>query len=111
MVIVVEVTSYTVMKTLVDQGSSMDVIFLKTFKKLSLPSEVIVLFDEHIVSFSSDRVDTRGYVNLYTSQGIEANPDKCKALKQMRSPQNLKKLTQHTDSKNIERKTDMDINY
>jgi len=31
MVITIEVANYTVMKTLVDQGSSIDVLFLKTF--------------------------------------------------------------------------------
>lgn len=69
MVITVEVANFTVMKTLVDQGSSVAVLSLKTFSKLGLPSEVLTPFDEQIVGFLVDKVDTRGYADLYTKFG------------------------------------------
>jgi len=54
MIIMVDVAKYVVKKTLVDQGSSVDVLFWKTFKKLGLSSREIIPFDEQIISFSSD---------------------------------------------------------
>jgi len=37
MVITVEIENFAVMKTLVDQGSSVDILYWKTFKKLQIP--------------------------------------------------------------------------
>jgi len=44
MVIIVEIAEYAVMKTLVDQGSSVDILFWDTFKRLHLSEEDIVPF-------------------------------------------------------------------
>jgi len=46
MVITVEIVEYAVMKTLVDQGSSVDILFWDTFKRLHLREEDIVPFRE-----------------------------------------------------------------
>jgi len=43
MVIIVEIAEYAVMKTLVDQGSSVDILLWKNFKKLHLKEEDMIL--------------------------------------------------------------------
>jgi len=43
-VITVEIDEYAVMKTLVDQGSSVDILFWDTFKRLHLREEDIAPF-------------------------------------------------------------------
>jgi len=57
------------MKTLVDRRSLVDFLFMKTFKKMGLSPDVVIPYDEYIVDFSGERVDTRGYVDLYTKFG------------------------------------------
>ncbi|XP_068483271.1 uncharacterized protein [Phaseolus vulgaris] len=69
MVITVEIAEYAVMKTLVDQGSSVDILFWDTFKRLHLREEDIVPFREQIIGFSGERVNTKGYVDLVTTFG------------------------------------------
>ncbi|XP_068498083.1 uncharacterized protein [Phaseolus vulgaris] len=69
MVITVEIAEYAVMKTLVDQGSSVDILFWDTFKRLHLKEEDIVPFREQIIGFSGERVNTKGYVDLMTTFG------------------------------------------
>jgi len=44
MVITVEITEYAIMKTLVDQGSSVDILFWDTFRKLHMKEEDMVPF-------------------------------------------------------------------
>ena len=41
MVITVEIENFTVMETLVDQGSLVDILYRKTFKKLKISKTVI----------------------------------------------------------------------
>jgi len=60
MVITIEVANFVAMKTLVDQGSSVDILYLKTFKKTGLSPDVVIPHDEKIVGFSGERVDIRG---------------------------------------------------
>jgi len=69
MVITVEIAEYAVMKTLVDQGSSVDILFWDTFKRLHLREEDIVPFREQIIGFSGERVSTKGYIDLMTTFG------------------------------------------
>ncbi|XP_068503632.1 uncharacterized protein [Phaseolus vulgaris] len=66
MVITVEIAEYAVMKTLVDQGSSVDILFWDTFKRLHLREEDIVPFREQLIGFSGENVSTKGYVDLMT---------------------------------------------
>jgi len=66
MVIAVGVANCDDRKTLVDQGSSVDVLYWKTFKKISLDEDAIIPLDEQIVGFSGEKVDTKGYVDLHT---------------------------------------------
>jgi len=66
MVITVEIENFTVMKTLVDQGSSVDILCWSMFRKLKIPEGDIQAHEDQIVDFSGERVDTRGYIDLYT---------------------------------------------
>ena len=69
MVIAIEVTNCEIRKTLVDQGSSVDVLYWRTFKKMSLNEDAIIPLDEQIVGFSRERVDMKGYIDLRTKFG------------------------------------------
>jgi len=46
MVIIADLANYKIRKTLVDQGSSIDVLYLKTFKKMGLDGSEIISLDE-----------------------------------------------------------------
>jgi len=52
MVIAIEVANYEIRKTLVDQGSLVDVIYWKTSKKMGLDEDDIIPLDEQIMGFS-----------------------------------------------------------
>ncbi|XP_020211745.1 uncharacterized protein LOC109796485 [Cajanus cajan] len=65
-VISVEINNCIVKKTLVDQGSSTDILYWKTFEQLGIPEEELTPYDEFLVGFSGERVDTRGTIDLYT---------------------------------------------
>jgi len=43
-----------------------DVLYWKTFKRMSLDEDAIIALDEQIVGFSGERVNTKGYVDLHT---------------------------------------------
>jgi len=79
MVITVEIENFVVRKILVDQGSSVDILYWKTFKKLQIPESDIQYYKDQIVGFSGERVDTRGYIDLYTKFGEGAAT--CKVIK------------------------------
>jgi len=80
MVIIVEIENFSVMKTLMDQGSSLDVLYWNTFKKLCLSDDEIQPYKDQIMGFSGERVDTRGYIDLYTRFGEEGE-SKSKTIK------------------------------
>uniref|UniRef100_A0A151UDX0 Retrotransposon gag domain-containing protein n=1 Tax=Cajanus cajan TaxID=3821 RepID=A0A151UDX0_CAJCA len=69
MVISVEINNCIVRKTLVDQGSSADILYWKTFEQLGIPEQELTPYDEPLVGFSGERVDTRGTIDLYTYFG------------------------------------------
>ena len=69
MVITVDIENFAVKKVLVDQGSSVDILYWETFKKLQIPEQQMSPFVDEIVGFSGERVQTRGYVDLYTTFG------------------------------------------
>ena len=64
MVITVEIENYTVKKVLVDQGSSVDILYWPTYQKLQLPDTAMVPYNEPIYGFSGKQVSTRGYIKL-----------------------------------------------
>jgi len=57
------------MKNLVDQVSLVDILYRKTFKKLEIPESEIQPYEDQIVGFSGEWVDTRGFIDLYTKFG------------------------------------------
>jgi len=68
-VVTIEVANFVVMKTLIDQGSSADILYWKTFRKMGLSQDVVVSYNEKIVEFSGEREHTRGYIDLYINFG------------------------------------------
>jgi len=66
MVIIVEIENYAIKKVLVDQGSSVNILYSATYQKLQLPDTAMVPNDEPICGFSGEQVTTRGYIDLYT---------------------------------------------
>jgi len=69
MVISVEIKDFTVRKTLVDPGSSVDILYWGTFRKLRILEGKIQQYSEPIVGFSGERVNTKGYIELFTKFG------------------------------------------
>ncbi|XP_068498673.1 uncharacterized protein [Phaseolus vulgaris] len=69
MVITVEIDKFAIAKVLVDQGSSVDILYWETFKKMQISEVEIQPYNEQIVGFSGERVDTRGYIDLFTTFG------------------------------------------
>jgi len=78
MVISVDIDRFTIRKTLVDQGSSGDIVYWKTFKAMRIPEAEMVPYDDHVVGFSGERVGTKGYIELYTTFGQEKS---CKTIR------------------------------
>ena len=64
MVITVEIENYAVKKVLVDQGSSVDILYWATYQKLQLPDTAMIPYDEPIYGFSGEQVSTRGYISI-----------------------------------------------
>ncbi|XP_052723752.1 uncharacterized protein LOC128193711 [Vigna angularis] len=69
MVITAEIARYGVSKVLVDQGSSVNILYWKTFQQMDISEDLVVPYDGQIVGFAGERVDTRGYVELRTRLG------------------------------------------
>ncbi|XP_047146895.1 uncharacterized protein LOC124819420 [Vigna umbellata] len=69
MVITVEIARYGVSKVLVDQGSSLNILYWKTFQQMDISEDLIVPYNGQIVGFAGERVDARGYVELRTRLG------------------------------------------
>jgi len=69
MVIAVDIDRFTIRKTLVDQGSSVDILYWKTFKAMRMAEAEMMPYDDHVVGFSGKRVGTKGYIDLYTTFG------------------------------------------
>jgi len=69
MVITVDVDNFAIMKTLVDQGSSVEILYWETFKKIRISETEIQLYNSQIVEFSEEHVDTWWYIDLYTTFG------------------------------------------
>jgi len=56
MVITVEIENYAIKKVLIDQGSSVDILYWATYQKLQLPNTTMVPYDELIYGFSGEKV-------------------------------------------------------
>ncbi|XP_017438202.1 uncharacterized protein LOC108344250 [Vigna angularis] len=71
MVITAVIARYSMGKVLVDQGSSVNILYWKTFQQMDISKDLIAPYNEQIVGFAGERVDTRGYVDLRTCLGTE----------------------------------------
>ncbi|XP_014500446.1 uncharacterized protein LOC106761405 [Vigna radiata var. radiata] len=71
MVITARIAQYDVGKVLVDQGSSVNILYWTTFRRMEIAEDVIDPFNEQIVGFARERVDTRGYLDLRTRLGSD----------------------------------------
>jgi len=67
MVITVYIDNFSIIKTLVDQGSFVDILYWKTFKNMRILEEEMKSYDDQVFCFSGERVGTRGYIELYTT--------------------------------------------
>jgi len=65
----VEIEDFAISKTLVDQDSSVDILYWDTFKKLRISKVEIQQYSEPIMGFSGERVNTKGYIDLFTKFG------------------------------------------
>lgn len=70
MVITAQIALYDVSKVLVDQGSLINILYWATFLKMDLSEDIIAPFNELIMGFAGERVDTRGYLDLRTWLGV-----------------------------------------
>jgi len=73
MVISIDTYRFTIRKTLVDQESSVDILYWKMFKAMRIPEAEMVPYDDHVVGFSGEKVGIKGYIELYTTFGQEKN--------------------------------------
>ncbi|XP_014523758.1 uncharacterized protein LOC106780037 [Vigna radiata var. radiata] len=71
MVITARIAQYDVSKVLVDQGSSVNILYWTTFRRMEISEDMIAPFNKQIVGFAGERVDTRGYIDLRTHLGSE----------------------------------------
>lgn len=78
MVITTMIARSQVRKVLVDQGSSTNILYWKTFTQMEISEDAIMPFNEQIVGFAGERVDTRGDVDLRTSLGVDKNAKELK---------------------------------
>ncbi|XP_014496663.1 uncharacterized protein LOC106758235 [Vigna radiata var. radiata] len=78
MVINVEIARYGISRVLVDQGSSVNILYWKTFLQMDISEDLIVPYNEQIVGFAGKRVDTRGYVDLQTRLGTGRESEEMK---------------------------------
>lgn len=71
MVITTIIARYSVGKVLVDQGSSVNILYWETFQQMDISNDMIMPFHEQILGFAGEQVDMRGYVDLRMSLGTE----------------------------------------
>ncbi|RDX87566.1 hypothetical protein CR513_30943, partial [Mucuna pruriens] len=64
MVITIEVANFTIIKVLIDQGNSIDILYMSTFRHLQIIEIEIRPDHEQLVGFLGEHVDTSGYIDL-----------------------------------------------
>lgn len=58
MVITTVIAQYSVGKVLIDQGSLVNILYWKTFQQMDLSEDLVVPYNEQIMGFAGERVDT-----------------------------------------------------
>ena len=74
MVITVEIENCAVKKVLVDQGSSVDILYWATYQKLQLPNTAMVPYDEPNMAFLANRYPPGVTLTSTPSFGREPKP-------------------------------------
>ena len=69
LVIMLDIEGFNTKRILVDNGSSVDIIYFPAFQQLRLDPKRLRPFDSPLVSFSGDRVYPRGIVTLTVTAG------------------------------------------
>ena len=69
MVVSIVIANFMVSKVLIDQGSSMDILYWKTFQSLEVSPNMVKPHFGPFLGFVGERVKTRGYVNLMNTFG------------------------------------------
>ena len=69
LVITLTIEGFNTKRILVDNGSSVDIIFLPAFQQLKLDPGRLRLFDSPFVSYSGDRIYPKGIVTLTITVG------------------------------------------
>ena len=71
MVVSIIIVNFIVSKVLIDQGSSTDILYLKTFQRLEVSPDTVHPYTGPLLGFTSERVENKGYMDLMTtfSQG------------------------------------------
>lgn len=67
MVVSIVTANFMVSKVLIDQGSSTDILYWKTFQRLKASPDTIQPHYGSLLGFAGERVETRGYVDLMTT--------------------------------------------
>lgn len=67
----VEIANCIIKKSLVDQGSSTDILFWNTFKHMDIPEFEILPHDDPLFDFVGEEVGIKGCIWLYTKFGHE----------------------------------------
>ena len=69
LVIMLMIEGFNTRRILIDNGSSMDIIYLSAFQQLKVDPERLRPFESPFVSFSGDRVYPKGIVTLMVTVG------------------------------------------
>ena len=69
LVIMLNIEGFNTKRILVDNGSSVDIIYLLAFQQLRLDPKRLRPFDSPLVNFNRDRVYPRGIVTLTVTAG------------------------------------------
>lgn len=58
MAVIVEKVRYGVSKVLIYQGGSVNILYWKTFQRVDLLEDLIILYNEQIIDFTGEWMDT-----------------------------------------------------
>ena len=72
LVIMLNIEGFNTKRVLVENGSSVDIIYLPAFQQLKLDPKRLRPFESPLVSFSGDRVYPRGIVTLTVTVGTQS---------------------------------------
>jgi len=69
MVVSIIAPNFIVKKVLIDHGSSANLLYLSTLRRMGILEEKFKPFRENLLSFFEEQVGIRGYIDLLTSFG------------------------------------------